>query len=109
MPHIQFFPNVSATQTYELVHTCRFVFGLTALLPLITSAVAVLVKEQRSARGHNILSDGTGLLESSKNSVTQLWDAVRRPNVFLPTLFIFLWQSTPHSDSAMFYFTYVDS
>ncbi|KAI3469586.1 hypothetical protein Pfo_026249 [Paulownia fortunei] len=86
----------------------RFVFGLTALLPLITSAVAVLVKEQPvpgSARGQNILLDSTGFLESSKNSITQLWDAVKQPNVFLPTLFIFLWQATPQSDSAMFYFT----
>ncbi|GER29771.1 major facilitator superfamily protein [Striga asiatica] len=84
----------------------RFVFGLTALLPLITSAVAVLVKEQPlhgSARGL-ILSDSTACLGSSKNSLLQLWDAVKQPNVFLPTLFIFLWQATPQSDSAMFYF-----
>ncbi|EYU41473.1 hypothetical protein MIMGU_mgv1a005686mg [Erythranthe guttata] len=60
----------------------RFVFGLTALLPLITSAVSVLVKEQ-PIRGQNM----------------------GQPNVFLPTLFIFLWQATPQSDSAMFYFT----
>ncbi|KAL6548385.1 hypothetical protein OROGR_008806 [Orobanche gracilis] len=62
----------------------RFVFGLTALLPLITSAVAVLVKEQPlsgSARGHNILSDSNGLSGSSKNSIMQLWDAVKQPNV----------------------------
>ncbi|GFQ08549.1 folate-biopterin transporter 1 chloroplastic, partial [Phtheirospermum japonicum] len=86
---------------------CRFVFGLTALLPLITSAVSVLVKEQPvpgSARGSNILPDSTGFLESSKSSLIQLRDAVRQPNVFLPTLFIFLWQATPQSDSAMFYF-----
>jgi hypothetical protein len=25
----------------------------------------------------------------------------------LPTLFIFLWQATPQSDSAMFFFMYV--
>ncbi|KAL7144743.1 hypothetical protein ABFS83_07G032600 [Erythranthe nasuta] len=81
----------------------RFVFGLTALLPLITSAVSVLVKEQ-PIRGQNILLNG-GFLESSTNSVTQLCDAVKQPNVFLPTLFIFLWQATPQSDSAMFYFT----
>ncbi|KAL0457189.1 UNVERIFIED_CONTAM: Folate-biopterin transporter 1, chloroplastic [Sesamum latifolium] len=86
----------------------RFVFGLTALLPLITSAVAVLVKEQSvlgPARGQNILLDSTDFLASSKSSMAQLWDTVKQPNVFLPTLFIFLWQSTPHSDSAMFYFT----
>ncbi|KAK6130149.1 hypothetical protein DH2020_036065 [Rehmannia glutinosa] len=85
----------------------RFVFGLTALLPLITSAVAVLVKEQpvpRSARAHDVLSDSTGFLASSKNSIVQLWGAVKQPNVFLPTLFIFLWQATPQSDSAMFYY-----
>ncbi|KAL3648970.1 hypothetical protein CASFOL_005373 [Castilleja foliolosa] len=85
----------------------RFVFGLTALLPLITSAVSVLVKEQPvpgPARGLNILPDSTGFIESSKSSLIQLRDAVRQPNVFLPTLFIFLWQATPQSDSAMFYF-----
>ncbi|XP_073301271.1 folate-biopterin transporter 1, chloroplastic-like [Primulina huaijiensis] len=81
----------------------RFVFGLTAMLPLITSAVAVLVKEQAvlgSARG-----ESSGFVQTSKQSMIQLWDTVKQPNVFLPTVFIFLWQATPHSDSAMFYFT----
>lgn len=78
----------------------RFVFGLTALLPLLTSAVAVLVKEQRMGRGSS--KDTT----TTSTSILQLWQAVRQPNVFLPTLFIFLWQATPHSESAMFYFTY---
>ncbi|KAL0323636.1 UNVERIFIED_CONTAM: Folate-biopterin transporter 1, chloroplastic [Sesamum angustifolium] len=86
----------------------RFVFGLTSLLPLITSAVAVLVKEQPvvgQARGQNLLLSSSAFLASSKNSITQLWGAVKQPGVFLPTLFIFLWQATPQSDSAMFYFT----
>ncbi|KAF2284234.1 hypothetical protein GH714_020013 [Hevea brasiliensis] len=86
----------------------RFVFGVTALLPLITSAVAVLVKEQRvlgPARGQNLALNDLGFLESSKQHIILLWDAVKQPNVFLPTLFIFLWQATPQSDSAMFYFT----
>ncbi|KAG8373079.1 hypothetical protein BUALT_Bualt12G0133400 [Buddleja alternifolia] len=86
----------------------RFVFGLTALLPLLTSAVAVLVKEQPilgPGKGRSLLSDGSSFLQSSKSSITQLWGAVKQPNVFLPTLFIFLWQATPQSDSAMFYFT----
>ncbi|XP_051127976.1 folate-biopterin transporter 1, chloroplastic isoform X1 [Andrographis paniculata] len=86
----------------------RFVFGLTALLPLITSAVAVLVKEQRVVnlpRVQNTLLNDTSFVASSKYSVMQLWDAVKQPNVFLPTIFIFLWQATPQSDSAMFYFT----
>ncbi|KAJ4891444.1 hypothetical protein Rs2_31192 [Raphanus sativus] len=89
----------------------RFVFGVTALLPLITSAVAVLVNEQRVVRPtpgqkkENIALVNPGFLQTSKQNMIQLWSAIKQPNVFLPTLFIFLWQATPHSDSAMFYFT----
>ncbi|KAL5139860.1 Folate-biopterin transporter 1, chloroplastic [Glycine soja] len=86
----------------------RFVFGVTSLLPLITSVVAVLVKEQPmigTARGLNLLFSGPEFLESSKQRIIQLWGSVRQRSVFLPTLFIFLWQATPQSDSAMFYFT----
>lgn len=88
----------------------RFVFGVTALLPLITSAVAVLVNEQRvlgPVWDYNRSGGGPSLKESFNQSVVQLWDAVKQPNVYYPTLFVFLWQATPQSDSAMFYFTYV--
>lgn len=60
-------------------------------------------------RVQRFLPVNSSFLESSKNSITQLLVAVKQPNVLLPTLFIFLWQATPQSDSAMFYFTYVDS
>ncbi|KAK7270571.1 hypothetical protein RIF29_23809 [Crotalaria pallida] len=86
----------------------RFVFGITALLPLITSAVAVLVKEKPmlgTARGQNLPFASPEFLESSKQNIIQLLGTVRQPSVFLPTLFIFLWQATPQSDSAMFYFS----
>ncbi|WRX20503.1 Biopterin transporter family - like 1 [Theobroma cacao] len=101
---------VSSYFSGSLVDTygVRFVFGVTALLPLITSAVAVLVKEQRllgPARVQNVLLGNPSFLESSRESIIQLWNAVRQPNVFLPTVFIFLWQATPQSDSALFYFT----
>ncbi|KAH9764946.1 Folate-biopterin transporter 1 [Citrus sinensis] len=87
----------------------RFVFGVTALLPLITSGVAVLVKEQQvlgPSRRQNLPLGDPSFFESSKQNMFQLWEAVKQPNVFLPTLFVFLWQATPHSDSAMFYFTH---
>ncbi|XWS53965.1 hypothetical protein CRYUN_Cryun10bG0046200 [Craigia yunnanensis] len=86
----------------------RFVFGVTALLPLTKSAVAVLVKEHvlGPARVQNVLLGNPSFLESSKQSIIQLWNAFRQPNVFLSTVFIFLlWQATPQSDTAMFYFT----
>jgi len=86
----------------------RFVFGVTAFLPLMTSAVAVLVNEHRIPPGEcTILLSGSGFVESSKQHVRQLWTSVKQPNIFLPTLFIFLWQATPQSDSAMFFFMYV--
>ncbi|KAG1348259.1 Folate-biopterin transporter 1, chloroplastic [Cocos nucifera] len=85
----------------------RFVFGVTAFLPLMTSAVAVLVNEQSvpSSRGHNPLVSGSNFIENSKQNIMQLWAAVRQRDILLPTLFIFLWQATPQSDSAMFFFT----
>ncbi|KAK3042175.1 hypothetical protein RJ639_001295 [Escallonia herrerae] len=85
----------------------RFVFGVTALLPLLTSAVAVLVKEQPvfGGGGQNLLLGSPSFLDSTRQNIIQLWNAIKHPNVFLPTLFIFLWQATPHSESAMFYFT----
>ncbi|XP_064993652.1 folate-biopterin transporter 1, chloroplastic-like isoform X2 [Musa acuminata AAA Group] len=84
----------------------RYVFGITAFLPLMTSAVAILVKEHASnaTRGHNLSSTSSGFLKSSKQSIFQLWAAIKQPDIFLPTLFIFLWQATPHSESAMFFF-----
>lgn len=75
----------------------------------MTSAVALLVNEQPVlgvAKGSNFPLAGHNILESWKQSAIQLWGAVKHPNVLFPTLFIFLWQATPHSESATFYFVY---
>ncbi|XP_074581345.1 folate-biopterin transporter 1, chloroplastic [Curcuma longa] len=84
----------------------RFVFGVTAFLPLMTSAVALLVKEHSlaAATGQSLSCTSSGFLQSSMQGVLQLWAAIKQPDIFLPTLFIFLWQATPHSESAMFFF-----
>ncbi|XP_047092769.1 folate-biopterin transporter 1, chloroplastic-like [Lolium rigidum] len=98
---------VSAYFSGSLVDTygVRFVFGVTAFLPLMTSAVAVLVNEHRLPSSKRSISfSGSGLIERSRQQIMQIWTAVKQPNIFLPTLFIFLWQATPQSDSAMFYF-----
>uniref|UniRef100_A0A0E0HX78 Major facilitator superfamily (MFS) profile domain-containing protein n=1 Tax=Oryza nivara TaxID=4536 RepID=A0A0E0HX78_ORYNI len=98
---------VSAYFSGSLVDTygVRFVFGVTAFLPLMTSAVAVLVNEHRLSSGERAMShSGSGFIETSKQHIRQLWTSVKQPNIFLPTLFIFLWQATPKSDSAMFFF-----
>ncbi|CAM0905473.1 unnamed protein product [Alopecurus aequalis] len=98
---------VSAYLSGSLVHSygVRFVFGVTAFLPLMTSAVAVLVNEHRLTPGEHAMSvSGSGFIESSTQHIKQLWTSVKQPNIFLPTLFIFLWQATPHSEAAMFFF-----
>lgn len=101
---------VSAYFSGSLVDTygVRFVFGVTAFLPLITSAVAALVNEQAMAGvtgSHNPSLTGQSFVETSRQNIIQLWNAVRQPDIFLPTMFILLWQATPQSDSAMFFFT----
>jgi hypothetical protein len=35
---------------------------------------------------------------------TQVWAALSQPSVYLPLAFLFVWQGTPSSESAFFYF-----
>lgn len=100
---------LSAYFSGSLVDTygVRFVFGITALLPLMTSTVAVLVNEDRLPLEECSVSlsiSSSELIENSKQRIMQIWNSVKQPSIFLPTLFIFLWQATPQSDSAMFFF-----
>ncbi|KAH9574561.1 hypothetical protein CY35_01G064300 [Sphagnum magellanicum] len=107
---------VSAYFSGSLVATygVRFVFGITAILPLITSAVSGLVHEEHTH--DHVVSDIAGIddalkgpikmgfLDTSRSQLSFLWETVKEPNIFLPTAFIFLWQATPTSDTAMFFF-----
>ncbi|GJN23040.1 hypothetical protein PR202_gb10656 [Eleusine coracana subsp. coracana] len=70
---------VSAYFSGSLVDTygVRFVFGVTALLPLMTSAVAVLVNEERLPLGERSISvSGSELIKNSKLRIMQLWNSV---------------------------------
>jgi folate/biopterin transporter len=102
---------VSAYFSGYLVETygTRFVFGVTAVLPLITSAVAGLVGEvpikAPSGDPKVKLTKMAQFISTSKSQLGFLWETVKEPNIFWPTLFIFLWQATPTSDTAMFFFT----
>ncbi|CAK9860280.1 unnamed protein product [Sphagnum jensenii] len=106
---------VSAYFSGSLVETygVRVVFGITAILPLLTSAAAGLVHEEPLIRDH-VSSDFPSLdapkgpvmtfLDISNSQLGFLWETVKEPSIFLPTMFIFLWQATPISDTAMFFF-----
>ncbi|WP_008315120.1 folate/biopterin family MFS transporter [Leptolyngbya sp. PCC 6406] len=75
----------------------RFVFGITASFPLIVSLVAWLITEDR------ITESSTWQVISGQ--VRQLKGAITQRAIWMPALFIFLWQATPSADSAFFFFT----
>lgn len=75
----------------------RIVFGVTATFPLIVALVAGLVTESRVDHA----SEWSVVRQQAK----ELWKAVSRPAILLPTAFVFIWQATPTADSAFFFFT----
>ncbi|MGG6296848.1 folate/biopterin family MFS transporter [Leptolyngbya sp. AN02str] len=73
------------------------VFLITASFPLIVSLIAGLISEPQAAQTSN--------WEQIRGQVTQLRGAIAQKAIWLPTAFLFLWQSTPTADSAFFFFT----
>jgi folate/biopterin transporter len=80
-------------------YSTRMVFGFTAVFPLLVSVAALWIGEEPIASGdgerHAIVKD----------QVRQLWQALSQKSIWMPTLFLFLWQCTPTADSAFFYFS----
>ena len=76
------------------------VFEITATFPLIVSAVAWLISEEKIDRSE--LSTTTSPV---KGQIVQLWGAVKQKQVWLPIAFLFTWQATPTADSAFFFFS----
>ena len=82
------------------------VFGITAIFPLIVSAVAWLIVEEPIIGNSKQKSIPQATEYSEANSqIKQLWGAIKQKSILLPTIFIFLWQATPSADSAFFFFT----
>jgi folate/biopterin transporter len=80
----------------EYVDT-RAVFCITATFPLVVSVVAWLIAEEpvENASAWHLIG----------NQMRQLKTAVTQRSIWMPALFIFLWQATPTADSAFFFFT----
>lgn len=74
----------------------QVLFGLTAFLPLASVVAALLIQELPQAT----IVSGAAI----QQQLRQIGAAVREPSLYLPVLFIFLWQSTPTAESAFFYF-----
>lgn len=74
----------------------KTVFLITATFPLIVSAVAWLIAEERS--------QGRSEWSEVKGQLGQLKQAISQESIWLPTAFLFIWQAMPSGESAFFYF-----
>lgn len=91
-------------------------FGIASLLPLLVALMSLSIDEEpyekRNMSDISTASNGFELendtesnnLDSIRDQISALWDALRQPSIFKPVLFIFLWQATPTSEGAMLYF-----
>ncbi|ESA37545.1 folate biopterin transporter [Leptolyngbya sp. Heron Island J] len=75
----------------------RTVFMVTATFPLIVAVVAWLITEDPVHEKSN--------LQTVWSQVKQLKAAFSQRAIWMPALFLFLWQATPSADSAFFFFT----
>ncbi|MBD2295698.1 folate/biopterin family MFS transporter [Anabaena sphaerica FACHB-251] len=82
--------------------TTRTVFLVTALFPLIISVVAWLISETRVNKDAPQHHQNHPL--SIQTQLKQLRQAFTQKAIWLPTAFIFIWQSTPSGEAAFFYF-----
>ena len=105
-------------------HGTRFVFGITALFPLLIACAAALVREDRQDSDldetDDAVENGNALMSrkesppDSEHSLSlasrvgemglTLWSVGKQRAIWAPTLFVFLWQATPNPGTAMFYF-----
>jgi folate/biopterin transporter len=73
------------------------IFWITASFPLIVSSVAWLIIESPATEKSDWSIVG--------HQLSQLKQAITQKSIWLPTLFLFLWQSTPTAESSFFYFS----
>lgn len=75
----------------------RTVFLITATFPLIVSAVAWLIAESPMTEKPD--------WSAVQHQLGQLKQAVTQKSIWMPTVFLFLWQCTPSAESVFFYFS----
>ena len=79
----------------------RFVFGATAMFPLLIAGASTLVQEKPVPA--TALSR-EGVLGDFKAMTSKIFQVARRREIWAPAFFVFLYQATPSAGSAMFYF-----
>jgi folate/biopterin transporter len=79
------------------------VFAITAVFPLVVTAIAGLIAEKPITNPENKQDNQQKFLRI-RQTATLISRTVRQKYILLPTLFICLWQVTPTADTAFFYF-----
>jgi folate/biopterin transporter len=77
--------------------TVHNIFLITAGFPLIVSAVAWLISETPITEKPD--------WPAVRHQLSQLKAAISQKSIWLPTLFLFLWQATPTAEASFFYFS----
>jgi len=69
------------------------IFAITGIFPAILCLLAFFLHERPSTGRHNFC-----------DQFTILWSHLRKPHIWRPALFMFIWQATPSSQSSYFFF-----
>ncbi len=77
------------------------IFAITATFPLLVTAIAFFITEEKLKQEQLDQSATASIVKQTQ----QLWGAIKQKSIWLPTLFVFLWQATPTADSAFFFFS----
>jgi folate/biopterin transporter len=75
----------------------RNVFLITASFPLLVMITATLIEDVKVVMPQNF--------NAATSQLQKIRVAMGQKAIWLPVLFVFLWQATPSSDSAFFFFT----
>ncbi|WP_404787574.1 folate/biopterin family MFS transporter [Altericista sp. CCNU0014] len=75
----------------------RNIFLITASFPLLVLITASLIQDAKVAMPQNF--------GAAKSQLQKIGVAIGQKTIWLPVLFVFLWQATPSSDSAFFFFS----
>lgn len=75
----------------------RTIFAITATFPMLVAFSALLINDERITTPIQ--------WSGARQQVIKLKEALTQKTIWLPVAFLFLWQATPSSDSAFFFFT----
>ena len=98
--------------------TPQTVFLITAAFPLLTSLAGFFITEKPVGSVLVAPAAGAGAGAGTGDQalpapapagvqaqLSELYRTFKNPAIYLPALFVFVWQATPSADSALFYFT----